>query len=70
MVDEQGNKVLTHNTDEILAIVTVVAGCIIGISSFAAHTFLGTPMDFEQLTAILGVFVLTPLSYVFGKTRE
>jgi hypothetical protein len=58
----KGNPILSHNADEIAALVTIIVG-----SGVAAY-MLVTGLDVSETgTMILTMMVGTPLGYLFGK---
>jgi hypothetical protein len=59
---QEGNATLTHNADEIAALVTIVVG-----SGVAAYMLVTGQNVSETGTMILTMMVGTPLGYLFGK---
>jgi hypothetical protein len=58
----KGNPILSHNADEIAALVTIVVG-----SGVAAYMLVTGQNVSETGTMILTMMVGTPLGYLFGK---
>jgi hypothetical protein len=60
---QEGNPILTHNTDEIAALIAVVGGVVIG------GYLMATGAEITETTVgILTMFVGTPMGYLFGKS--
>jgi hypothetical protein len=58
----KGNPLLTHNADEIAALIAVVGGVVVGGYLMA----IGAEIN-ETAVGVLTMFVGTPMGYLFGK---
>ncbi|WP_094226924.1 hypothetical protein [Methanolobus psychrotolerans] len=58
----KGNAILSHNADEIAALVTIVAG-----AGVAAYMLVNGIDVNETAVGVLTMMMGTPLGYLFGK---
>jgi multisubunit Na+/H+ antiporter MnhG subunit len=66
---QEGNATLTHNTDEIVVIITIVTGCLLALAIVVASMIFNVEFEIDELLALLAIFISSPLSYIFGKTQ-
>jgi len=58
----KGNPILSHNADEIAALITIVVG-----AGVAAYMLVAGAEITDNAIGILTMMVGTPLGYLFGK---